>query len=478
VGFFPSFRQRGEPAVAWPALHRFLSLLLFFAGLGPLALRAEPVTVFTGARLIDGTGSAPIEHATLVVQDGRIVAAGQVDPAPYLKEPGAITIACEGKTIMPALISDHSHLGIVRDGKIAAANYTPENVEAALRQYEGYGVEAVLSLGMNRDLLYDLQRQQRAGTFGGADIFTADRGLGVPTGGPPLPIGDDQIMRPATPDEARQDVRAMAARHPQMIKFWLDDFFGQKPKMPPEICLAIIDEAHRQGLRAAAHIFYLADAKFLVAHGLDVVAHSVRDKPVDAEFLALMKAHHTAYIPTLDLDESQYIFAEHPAWMQSEAFRHAEPPDLLQKWLSPAYAAKMQASSATPKNRAAHLMAMRNVKTVYDAGVLVGFGTDSGAMPTRLPGWAEHRELQLLVKAGLSPMDAIVCATRNAAQVLGESATRGTLAPGQEADFLVLAGNPLGDIRNTTRLDAIYHRGHRIEPAFHELASTLLRESQ
>jgi imidazolonepropionase-like amidohydrolase len=89
-------------------------------------------------------------------------------------------------------------------------------------------------------------------------------------------------------------------------------------------------------------------------------------------------------------------------------------------------------------------------------------------MPLRLPGWAEHRELQLLVEAGLSPAQAIVCATRNAAEVLGEGKNRGTLEPGKRADFLILSANPLDDIRNTTRLVAIYHGGKRIEPAFHD----------
>jgi imidazolonepropionase-like amidohydrolase len=89
-------------------------------------------------------------------------------------------------------------------------------------------------------------------------------------------------------------------------------------------------------------------------------------------------------------------------------------------------------------------------------------------MPTRLPGWAEHRELQLMVQAGLTPMDAILCATRNASEILGDSKNRGTLEPGKRADFLLLAASPLDDIRNTTRLVAIYHGGKRIEPAFHD----------
>jgi imidazolonepropionase-like amidohydrolase len=369
---------------------------------------------------------------------------------------------------MPSLTSDHSHLGVVLGGKISPANYTRENVENALKQYEGYGVTAVLSLGMNRDLLYTLRDEQHAGHVPGADIFTADRGLGAASGAPPPALGPDQIARPRNPEEARQMVRAMARRHPDIIKLWLDDMFGTEPKMPPEICLAIIDEAHKNHLRVAAHLFYLNDAKLLVSHGLDVVAHSIRDQPVDAEFLDLMKAHHTAYIATLALDESQFIYAFHPGWMDSAAFRNAADPVMLQKWLSPAYAAHIKASEGYPKNQAALANGLKNIKTVYDAGVLIGFGTDSGAMPTRLPGWAEHRELQLMVQAGLTPMQAIVCATKNAAIVIGDPKNRGTLEKGKLADFLILAANPLDDIRNTTRLVAIYHNGRRIAPAFHD----------
>jgi imidazolonepropionase-like amidohydrolase len=130
----------------------------------------------------------------------------------------------------------------------------------------------------------------------------------------------------------------------------------------------------------------------------------------------------------------------------------------------------MKANPLTPKNQAALAMGLRNVKALHDAGVLIGFGTDSGATPTRLPGWAEHRELQLLVQAGLTPAEAIICATHNAAEVLGDAKNRGTLEPGKRADFLVLTANPLDDIRNTTRLEAIYHGGKRIAPAFAEAA--------
>jgi imidazolonepropionase-like amidohydrolase len=423
--------------------------------------------VLDGARIIDGTGRVPLEKGALVLEGNLIL---DIGPANTVHRPrGAEVIDVSGKTIIPALISAHSHLGLCK-GVIGpnSENYTHDNVRHQLEQFERYGVLTVMSLGVNKDVLYTWRDEQRAGKLNGADIFTADRGLGVQRGAPPFPLMQDQLYRPTNVQEARADVIESAARHPDMIKMWVDDLFGTAPKMTPAIFSAVIDqahaiadEAHKSKLKVAAHIFYLEDAKALVKAGIDVIAHSVRDQPVDAEFIDAMKTNRAAYIPTLDLDESQFIYAERPAWMQEPFFTKAVDPALLERWNSPLYAKEMQANPNTPKNKAASAMGQRNVKILFDAGVKVAFGTDSGALPTRIQGFAEHRELQLLVQAGLSPEEAIVCATKNSAEVIGAS-DRGTLEAGKKADFLVLDGNPLEDIRNTTRIEMIYHGGKRL----------------
>jgi imidazolonepropionase-like amidohydrolase len=209
----------------------------------------------------------------------------------------------------------------------------------------------------------------------------------------------------------------------------------------------------------AGHIFYLDDAKALLKAGLDVIGHSVRDRGVDEEFIALMTARKIPYIPTLTLDESQFIYAQQPPWMNEPFFTQAVDPALLAIWRSPAYAAKVRDNPNTPKERAALKTALLNLVTLHDAGVLISFGTDSGAMPTRIAGFDEHRELQLMVQAGLSPMQAIVAATKVAAETIGDGANRGTLEAGKRADFLVLTANPLDDIRNTEKLEAVFHGG-------------------
>jgi imidazolonepropionase-like amidohydrolase len=434
--------------------------------LGPIALAAAPdpssgVTALTHVRVIDGTGRPPLENATVVIQGNHILAiqtgAGSL-PA------GARVLDLHGDTVMPGLINAHGHLALVQDGQNSATAYTAENVLAELRQYESYGVTTMLSLGVNRDLLYGIRQQQRQGKLDGATVFTADRGIGVPDAAPPLPAAPDQISRTATVEEARATVDAMAKRHADIVKIWVDSLGGTKPSMSPEIYRAVIQQAHKHHLRVAAHVYYLADAKSLVNDGVDVLAHSVRDKPVDEELISAIKRRGVWYIPTLTVDESFYIYAQHPGFMEINFFKEAISPVLLTMLTSDAYSKKVNEDPKTAQHKADFAMDQQNLKTLYDAGVLIGFGTDSGAMPTRIPGFSEHRELEDMVQAGLTPMQAIVCATSSNATLLGIEATRGTLRPGKRADLIVLAANPLDDITNTRSIVTIFHDGRTVAP--------------
>jgi imidazolonepropionase-like amidohydrolase len=434
--------------------------------LGPIALAAAPdpssgITALTHVRVIDGTGRPPLENATVVIQGNHILAiqtgAGSL-PA------DARVLDLHGDTVMPGLINAHGHLALVQDGQNSATAYTAENVIAELRQYESYGVTTMLSLGVNRDLLYAIRQQQRQGKLDGATVFTADRGIGVPDAAPPLPAAPDQISRPATAEEARATVDAMAKRHADIVKIWVDSLGGTKPSMSPEIYRAVIQQAHKHHLRVAAHVYYLADAKSLVNDGVDVLAHSVRDKPVDQELISAIKRRGVWYIPTLTVDESFYIYAQHPGFMEINFFKEAISPVLLTMLTSDAYSKKVNEDPKTAQHKADFAMDQQNLKTLYDAGVLIGFGTDSGAMPTRIPGFSEHRELEDMVQAGLTPMQAIVCATSSNAKLLGIEATRGTLRPGKRADLIVLAANPLDDITNTRSIVTIFHDGRTVAP--------------
>jgi imidazolonepropionase-like amidohydrolase len=419
---------------------------------------AETV-VFRGARVIDGTGSPAREDAVLVLDGDHVAALG---PATKIKVPkGARVVDARGKTIIPGLINAHGHVGLVVDGQNRADGYTRENVQAQLAQYEQYGVTSVLTLGLNRDLIYELRDQQRRREVGGAAIFTAGRGIGVPSGAPPVPVAADQVYRPATAEEAVADVREAATHHPEFLKIWVDDVYGKFPKLQPAIFKAAIDEAHRSGMRVASHVFYLEDAKAVIRDGVDALAHSVRDRSVDPELIGLMKARGTFYVATLTVDDSSFAFLDDPSLLDDPFLAGAVSPEALRKLRAPELRAKAASDPNLPRIREALKNGIHNLKALRDSGVKIAFGTDSGANPVRIQGWAEHRELELMVRAGLSPMEAIVAATSGSAAMLGAK-DRGTLRPGMRADLLVLGGNPLDDIRNTRKLVAIWHGGKQV----------------
>ncbi|HEU4358241.1 MAG TPA: amidohydrolase family protein [Xanthobacteraceae bacterium] len=415
-------------------------------------------TALRGARVIDGRGGAPIDDAVIVMRDGRIAAIGP--SAATAVPPDAQVVDCTGKTVIPGLISNHSHIGIFVGLKAAPENYNRDAILRQLKQLEAYGVTTVMALGLNAPLFYELRPELHAGRVPGADLFGADQGLGVHGGQPSttaVPIGENRVSRPDTVEMARASVREMAARKTDMVKIWLDGAGGLMPKLKPDIYSAVIDEAHKSGLRVAAHIYDLDDAKAIVRAGVDVIAHGVRDKPVDSEFIDMMKARSVWYISTIVLDYTNFVFADQPPWMREPFVQRALHPAIRAQFDDPEYRERTLASPVTAKNRAAVATNKQNLKAVSDAGIGIGFGSDSG-VGLRIPGMAEHLELALMVDAGLTPMQAIANATSNAAALL-KLDDRGVLAPGRLADLVVLDADPSADISNSRKIHAVWHRG-------------------
>jgi imidazolonepropionase-like amidohydrolase len=417
-------------------------------------------TALRGARVIDGSGGAAIDNAVIVIRDGHIVAIGPSAGTPVPSD--AEVVDYTGKTIIPGLISDHSHVGIFVGLKAAPENYNRDSILRQLKQLEAYGVTTVMALGLNGPLFYELRPELHAGRLPGADLFGADQGIGVVGGQPSaavVPVGENQVSRPDTVEMARQSIRQMAARKTDMVKIWLDSAGGLMPKLKPEVYSAVIDEAHKNGLRVAAHIYDLEDAKAVVQAGVDVIAHGVRDKPVDPEFIDMMKARSVWYISTIVLDYTNFVFAEQQPWMREPFFQRALHPAVRVQLDDADYRERTLGMPATAKNRAAVMTNQQNLKVVHDAGVRVGFGSDSG-VGLRIPGVAEHLELALMVEAGLTPTQAITNATSNAAALL-KLDDRGVLAPGKLADLVVLVGDPTADISNSRKIHAVWHRGKK-----------------
>jgi imidazolonepropionase-like amidohydrolase len=232
--------------------------------------------------------------------------------------------------------------------------------------------------------------------------------------------------------------------------------------MSPDVYNAIIEEAHKHHLKVAAHVYTDKDASSLVNANVDIIAHSVRDEPVGSAFTQAMIQHNTWYIPTLALDEAFYIYASDPEIMQSSFFQQAAGPQLLAKLQASDYASKTLAAEQTEQAKKDHAVAMKNLKTIYDAGVSVAFGTDSGAVPGRIPGFSEHRELEDLVAAGLTPLQAITVATGQTGRLihtLNSHLSVGLIQTDYSADLIILSADPLMDIRNTRRIAAVYHHG-------------------
>ena len=448
-----------------PALMAVLASLPALCGTAH-AQAARPV-LLRHATVIDGTGQPAQADTDILIENGHIAATGH-----GLKPPAhARTLDLSGTSVLPGLISDHSHVGQVSGTHNGAENYTRANILSELAQYEHYGVTTVVALGLNRSPLFDdLRREQHAGLNPGADLFGVDQGIGAPDGVPPenmFHIGPDQVFRPTTPAETRAAVDRMVDEGTDLIKLWVDDFRNgvpgarPLPKMRPAIYRAAIAQAHARGKRIAAHIHDLADARALVAAGVDILAHGVRDRPIDPALLNAMRTQGTGYIATLSLDEAGYIFAEHPEWLDDPFLSFGLSPALRQQFADPAWRARTLAAPLTAAAHRALAMNMQNLMAVYRAGIPTGFGTDSGATPVRIPGFAEHREVRLSIMAGLTPLQAITLATGDAARLM-HLTDRGTIAPGQWADLLVVQGNPTVEPAALDRIRQVWHRGQPV----------------
>ena len=435
-------------------------LLSAFVLLFAAALSAQ-VTVLKNVDLIDGTGATHKRGVSILISSGRI---RDVRPADQFKLPsGANVVDLSGKTVMPGIINLHGHVGLVKGLTQARENYTRDNIEAQLRAYASYGVTSLVSMGsdIEPELILRIRDAQRDGRINGARVYTAGRGFTALNGYPAVLPGNKGVpFEVSTAAQARAYVDQLAKMRVDLVKMWVDDELGRYQKLAPEVSSAIIDQAHRHKLKAAAHLFYLADAKSLLDAGLDAMAHSVRDKEVDAELIAKLKRNNATAIATLTREQSVFVYADSPPWLDDPFFQRGVSPETIATLKSDAYRNKVAGNPDAAKFREFFQTASRNLKKLSDAGVRIGFGTDTGP-PGRIQGFFEHWEMELMVQAGLTPMQVIQSASKNAAEYLGVTHDFGTLEKGKYADLIVLDKNPLDDIRNTHSIQAVYIGGQK-----------------
>jgi len=416
---------------------------------------SRPVA-YEGARLIIGDGTAPIESGVLVVQDGHITAVGPTGRVPV--PAGATHVNVSGRTIMPALVNVHVHIGYEGYTSWGAKNYTPENVLDHLRRQAYYGVAATQSVGSSpTEAALAFVRDQQAGNFATASRFSFMPGMAPPGGGP------DAILIKATNElhavyevstgaQARTAVQGMAAKGIRQVKIWVDDRRGTYPKMTAEVYNAVIDEAHRNRMIVQAHAIQMDDQKAVVRAGADVLVHTVQNEPIDAELMALLREKKPYWTTVIGLgDRSEAC--------DGDPFVDATYPE---KTLEEIRAKDCAPLPATAANRE-RILANNLPKYIANGARLV-LGTDAGIDVRHAFGWADHHEMARWVVSGVSPMEAIVAATSRPAALLGLD-DLGLLAAGKSADFLVLLANPLDDIRNTRRIDKVFIKGTALDRA-------------
>jgi imidazolonepropionase-like amidohydrolase len=413
--------------------------LIFSVALLPATAVANTFAL-TDLRIIDGTGSDPIEVGTVIVREGLIETIGQA--ADITIPPGMVQHRMPGKTLMPGLINSHGHVGGVRG--LETGHYSEENLLDQLALYARYGITTVISLGDDEAAGFHLRDTQDTPALNRARLYVA---------GP--------VLSARNAEEARAVVDRTAQQNPDFIKIRVDDNLGRTSKMPAEVYQAISERADHHGIPLAVHTYYLQDTKELLRAGADFVAHSVRDVHVDDEFIALMLQRNICYSPTLTRELSTFVYEDVPGFFADPFFLRDADTSVLDTLREPQRQQRMRENTAAQQYKASLPVAMSNLKMLADAGVSIAMGTDSGP-PARFQGYFEHLEMWMMQDAGMSPAQILYSATGGAAACMNLE-NKGTLEPGNWADMILLGADPLSDVRNTSTLETVWIAGNRIE---------------
>lgn len=467
----------GGLVVAWLAIHISITYYRSQAARPPSHFIVEnaPVIALIHARVVDGTGSAPADDQTVVVREGRISALG-----PFLATsvpPGARVIDLSGKSVIPGLVMMHEHLFTTSSSITAAIHGRPELLQESLPfplMYLGGGVTTIRTAGSidgNDDLA--LKRMIETGRRPGPDMFVTAPYLEGKPSSESASFYYHQMRQLVDPEDARLTVDTWADRGMTSFKAYMN--------ITPDELSAAVQEAHSRGLQITGH---LCSVGFTEAAdlGIDNLEHGIM---VDEEFFPGKKAgvcpnledalqyfdqkleiespvvqamirhlvdHHVALTSTLAVDED---FSGHS--QSFTAMRDREYKSLgWRSWLM-----YLAISRSFKKHPYANLLMkeMQFERDFVKAGGLLLAGSDPTGDGGTLAGYGDQREIELLVKAGFSPTEAIHIATQNGAQLLGQSERIGTIAVGKQADLVVIDGDPATRISEIRRVEVVFKNG-------------------
>ena len=429
------------------------------------ANQAQSSLLLENVRVIVGDGTV-LENTSLLIEDGVISAIGS---ASELQLSDTLSNTTErfdysGKTVIPALIDAHAHLGYESYTSWGAQNYSRENLIDHLNRYAYYGFSAVFSAGTDPDdLALALQQDQLAGEVGGARFLFA-AGMAPPGQGP-----NNQFLEHAlqverrtgmtvlrglvNPEQARAAVREVAAKEIAFIKIWVDDRGGTQQKLNPELYTAVIEEAQLSGIDVVVHQQAAADMPGLIGAGASGFLHGRIGAALTNSIVQQAQAADVFVVPNLGLAELRLEA------LAEDSFLMLTMPASSVPRLS---ATNGQRQSGSQFNSQLENELQSSFMQLVDSGVDIVLGTDAGALPDHPFGYSGHRELEIFVRLGMSPLQAITAATSTAAERLGLN-DLGLLQPGFSADLIVLNDNPLLDIRNTRSINQVYLRGELID---------------
>ncbi len=419
--------------------------LLLAVAAAPLAQRGNaPVTAIVGARLVDGTGAAPVDDSVVLVSGDRVTAAGPRARVPVPQ--GATVVNAAGKTLIPGLIDVHCHLNQPRDVMVKL-------LPVSLR----WGVTTIRMTGNDKPEIMDVYYDAKAGKFPSPRVYTAGQGFNL-TG----PYPGAPTMKPTTAEEARKGVQAHKALKVDFIKLWMGD-----KGFTPEVVAAIVDEAKKQGIPIVAHIGNVAQVRQLAELGVTDFMHEARDG-MNPEFIAYAKAKNLSFAPTLGQGQSRWYYYEHPELLaldpKMDGF-YARGREMLNDPKR-----KQEIIGAADFEQVKQRFKDNNypfIKMMSDAGIRIVTGTDCGAEASQTTpvGHTTHREVAMFVEAGMTPEKALRAATLDAARVLErtENPSYGSIEAGKIADLVMLNADPVADINNTIKIDRVMRAGKWVE---------------